>query len=128
MRSPSRRRPLRRQRCVPPPDLDLPSTAATARYVGSSEHKTAPSFAGPPRPRADASKCDPKLADAAELTGWLREAIEAGNIGAPFEGRYPRYVWSRRGDTVYEGRLVNRELGEYKGYPLRPEEWPGDLG
>lgn len=127
MRSPGRRRPPRRQRCTPPPDVDLGHAAATARYIGSSEHKTAPSFAGPPRPRADASKCDPKLADAEELTGWLREAIEKGNVGAPFEGAYPRYVWSRKEGVVYEGRLVNQELGQYKGYPLRPEEWSGDL-
>jgi hypothetical protein len=28
------------------------------------------------------------------------------------------------GDTVYEGRLVNREQGQYKGYPLGEDEWP----
>jgi len=127
MRSPSRRRPLRRQRCAPPPGVDLARAAAAVRYVGSSEHKTAPSFAGPPRPRADASKCDPKLGDADELTRWLRQAIEVGDVGAPFEGGYPRYVWSRQGDIVYEARLVNQGLGQYKGYPLQPDEWPGDL-
>ena len=26
--------------------------------------------------------------------------------------------------TVFEGRLVNRVTGEYKGYPLHPGEWP----
>mgnify|MGYP006915952220 FL=1 len=28
------------------------------------------------------------------------------------------------GDVVYEGRLINRTLGEYKGYPLASDEWP----
>jgi hypothetical protein len=108
--------------------VDLSRIATIARYVGSSEHKTTPSFAGPPRPRADASKCDPKLADPEELTAWLSKAIELGNIGAPFEGiGFPRYVWSRQGDVVYEARLVNQELGQYKGYPLKSEEWPGEL-
>lgn len=101
--------------------------ATLAAYVGSPEHKTYPSFAGPAQPRADASKCDPKLADPEELTVWLREAIEAGTVGAPWEGTFPRYVWSRRGDVVYEGRLVNQELGQYKGYPLEVEQWPEEL-
>ncbi len=95
--------------------------------MGSPEHKTYPSFAGPPQPRADASKCDSKLADQTELTTWLREAMGAGNVGTPWEGDFPRYVWSRRGDVVYEGRLVNQELGQYKGYPLELDQWPEEL-
>lgn len=56
------------------------------------------------------------------------KAIELGNVGAPFEGSgFPRYVWCRQGDSVYEARLVNQELGQYKGYPLKAEEWPGEL-
>jgi hypothetical protein len=107
--------------------VDLGNLSSDASYVGSPEHKTYPSFAGPPHARADASKCDPKLADQTELTAWLRQAMRAGNVGAPWEGRYPRYVWYRHGDVVYEGRLVNRELGQYKGYPLDTEEWPEEL-
>ncbi len=53
--------------------------------------------------------------------------MRVGNIGAPWEGRYPRYVWYRHGDVVYEGRLVNQELGQYKGYPIQPSEWPEGL-
>jgi len=29
--------------------------------------------------------------------------------------------------TVYEARLLNRELGEYKGYPLNRSAWPEGL-
>jgi hypothetical protein len=36
----------------------------------------------------------------------------------------PVRVWCRRGDLVYEGRLVNQELGQYKGYPMAAEECP----
>ena len=28
------------------------------------------------------------------------------------------------GNTVFEARLVNRESGSYKGYPLDSDEWP----
>jgi len=127
MRTPGRRRPLRRTVCALPDGVDLPSLAATVRYVGSGEHKSFPSFAGRPQLRADASKCDPKLANPEELTGWLRQAIVAGTVGAPWEGAYPRYVWHRQGDVVYEGRLVNQEQGHYKGYPLKADELPEGL-
>lgn len=40
---------------------------------------------------------------------------------------FPRYVWHREGDTVFEGRLVNRGNGSYKGFPLEKEEWPEPL-
>jgi hypothetical protein len=127
MRAPRRHRPLRRSIASPPSGVDLALLARNARYVGSSEHKAFPSFAGPPRLRADASKCDPNLADPDELTAWLREAIVAGNVGAPWEGNYPRYVWHRQSDVVYEGRLVNQELGQYKGYPLESDQYPEGL-
>jgi hypothetical protein len=95
--------------------------------VGSGEHKSYPSFAGQPRLRADASKCDPKFQDADEITDWLRQAIACWNVGAPWEGEFPRYVWRDLDDVIYEARLVNRELGQYKGYPLTRSEWPDRL-
>ncbi len=99
--------------------------ASRVRYVGSPEHKDTPSFAGAPRPRlADASVCDPALADRqADITRWLQEAIRRGHTG-PWEGDFPKYVWTRQQDSVYIGRLVNRGNGEYKGYELERHEWP----
>lgn len=123
MRAPKRRRPLRRTHAEPPTGVDLVDLSAQVRYVGSSEHKTFPSFAGPPHPRADASKCDPNLTSAEEITAWLRAAVTAGNIGGPWEGDFPRYVWATAQGVHYEGRLVNREQGWYKGYPLTSIEW-----
>lgn len=94
-------------------------------YVGSPEHKDVVSFAGQPRMRADASICDRKLArDLDRVQGWLRRAVMNGSIGEPWEGDFPRYVWYQAGDVVYEGRLVNREQGQYKGYPPAEDEWP----
>jgi hypothetical protein len=64
------------------------------------------------------------MADREALTRWLRAAIASGRVGEPWEGGFPRYVWHRDGDVCYEGRLVNHELGQYKGYPLRADENP----
>ena len=90
MRAPRRHRPRKRVMQVPP-DVELDCLADQVTYVGSPEHKGIPSFAGPPRLRADASCC-------------------------------PR--WYKHGETVFEGRLVNRGTGSYKGFPLRKKEWP----
>jgi hypothetical protein len=125
MRSSRRKRPLLRIIAPSPAGINLERVAGQALYVGSPEHKDTPSFAGHPRPRSDASICDRGLAqEQAEVTRWLRGAIERGHVSAYWEGEFPRYVWYKRGDTVYEGRLVNRETGWYKGYPLEVDEGP----
>ena len=128
LRSPRRHRPRIRRILPPPGDIDLCELAKRVRYVGSVEHKDHPSFAGAPRLRSDASLCDPALAKTQRtLTQWLRKAVRAAQIGGPWEGDFPRYVWYRWEGIVYEGRLVNRGGGEYKGYPLLREEWPDGL-
>jgi hypothetical protein len=127
MRAPKRRRPLLRSPQQLPDGASLPDLAGRSTYVGSAEHKSYPSFAGQPRLRADASKCDPKFTDAAEITALLRKAIIIGNVGAPWEGDFPRYAWHIVDNVVYEARLVNQVLGQYKGYPLDRSEWPEGL-
>ncbi len=126
MRAPRRRRPRRREAHVPP-GVDLHALARSVKYVGSPEHKDFPSFAGRPALRADASCCPREIRDVEMVTGWLRSAILRGAAGAPWEGGFPRYVWHREGDTVFEGRLVNRGDGSYKGYPLGEDEWPRSI-
>ena len=62
-----------------------------------------------------------------QVEGWLREAIRRGAVGAYWEGDFPRYVWFKAGESVYQGRLVNSGLGEYKGWPLSRAEWPAGI-
>lgn len=127
MRAPRRRRP-RLRAVLPESERPDPSVADEATFLGSPEHKDTPSFAGMPRPRSDASICSPELSgQQIKLTRWLRQAIRRGAVGAPVEGRFPRYVWFKEGGVVYEGRLVNRGTGEYKGYQLVRDEWPQGL-
>lgn len=80
VRTPKRRRPRRRTVAAAPTGVDLTELAGRVSYVGSAEHKSFPSFAGRPQLRADASKCSPDLADPAELTRWLREALSSGAL------------------------------------------------
>lgn len=126
MRAKKRKRPLRRERMLPPDGVDLEVLASRAKYIGSSEHKAYPSPAGPPRLRPlDASACDPAFKNEQDmLTEWLQEGIAAGNIGAPWMIDFPRYVWVRRGSLCYEAYATNHQLGQYKGYPMKPHEIP----
>ncbi len=108
-----------------PRGVDLDKAAKNIRYVGSPEHKATPSFAGSPRPRRDASICDSRFMTMQdELTQWLKQAFGCQAVSDFCEGTFPRYAWYKDGDTVYEARLTNRGAGEYKGYPLEPDEWP----
>jgi hypothetical protein len=119
-RPPSRAR-LRRKSLIQMPVDQLLTVAATAQYVGSPEHKV-------PHARSDATRCPTELEAAQEdLTTWLRQAIRRGNIGGLIEGGFPRYVWYRNANRVFEGRLANQVKGEYKGYPIDRDEAPKEL-
>lgn len=123
--APKRKRHHVRKLVEVPKDCDINRLSARTKYIGSPEHKEQTSFAGTPRPRrADATICDPALNDPKKLTKWLREGMRAGNVGTPWEGGFPRYVWVRKGEKVYEAGLVNRGNGEYKGWELQPDEFP----
>lgn len=125
MRSPSLKRPRRRRIEPLPPLVDLSALAAESTYVGSPEHKDVPGYAGHPKLRSDASCCPRHLSREKTIPqNWLRHAIRLGAVGAPWEGRFPRYVWYKHDGVVYESRLVNKDDGSYKGYPLEDDEWP----
>jgi hypothetical protein len=95
--------------------------AKSAIYIGSPEHKL-------PNARNDATICPPDFENRTrELNEWLRRAIRDGHVGGMIEGQYPRYVWLYEENRFFEGRLTNQELGEYKGYPITPEEAPDEL-
>src|SRR5262245_16263998 len=123
MRAPQRRRPHLRDRA----DLDgrdMNKLSLRVRYVGSSEHKSYPSPAGPPRLRSDATPCPRNLATFGDLTEWLSQAVADGSVGAPWEGDFPRYAWVRNDLGCFEARLTNRQQGTFKVYPLRDDERP----
>jgi hypothetical protein len=128
VRAPQRKRPQPRIVQPPPEGIDASGLVSRVTYVGSPEHKTGPSFAGRPRPRGDATKRDTALNDRLpEIQQWLQHAFEVQCFGGPWEGGFPRYAWCKIGNIVYEARLVNRGLGQYKGWQLKPEEWPDEI-
>lgn len=104
---------------IPMASSDVADVAARVSYTGSPEHKHAVTSAGNPRPRADATICDSSFAKRlAEIQLWLRAAIRMQCCRGPWENGFPRCVWYKAGDTVFQGRLVNRVSGQYKGWQL----------
>lgn len=128
MKTPARKRP-RPQALATAPDLhELNELATRVSYVGSPEHKTYPSFAGAPRLRSDATPCPKKYKDAVVIGEWLRDAMRQGNVSAyRDQGTFPRYVWGRYDARWFEARLVNAQIGAYKGYPVLEESIPTEL-
>jgi hypothetical protein len=114
-----------RARKVQPPQagVDLAKVAVSRRYVGSPYHKAGAGFAGQPRGRRpSASLCPRQLVNQRHrVQRWLRAAIKAGHVGV-WDGGFPRYVWHREGEIVFEARHGTPGSGEYHGYPLEPRQ------
>lgn len=76
--------------------------------------------------RSDASRCDPGYTNFDQITLVLREGIRRRCTSAVFDNGFPKYVWGWLDGQLYEARLVNRQQGTYKGYPLEEVETPKD--
>jgi hypothetical protein len=74
-------------------------------------------------PLARPSAC-PRGLDFAKVENWLKEAVSEGAVSAVLDSEFPRYVWKRAEGRVYEARLSNAGLGQYKGYPIEDHEAP----
>jgi hypothetical protein len=107
-----------------PPAHDL---CQQVQFVGSAEHKEYPSFAGPPARRADATPCPPEWGtNQSRFQDALERAIQQECVSEEVEGEFPRYVWGVVEETLCVARLVNRDQGWDKGWPLDPGEAPND--
>lgn len=110
-----------------PPGIDLSHVAESCLYCGSPYHKDRPGFAGMPVRRPDASICPSDLADRRDrVEQWLRAAVRSGQTGT-WERGYPRYVWHREGDIVFEAKQGSPGSGHYHGYPLDSGQTVRDL-
>jgi hypothetical protein len=103
----------------------LEKLATSVKYIGSPEHKKAPSFAGRFAPRADAEICNTSLHGKQDLIkNWLQEAIKAAHFSKIMENGFPRHIWAVIDNQHYEARLTNQGNGSYKGYPISQDKCP----
>ena len=123
-RPPTRRRPNpKKRRVMPPPrNVSLEEVERNCKYQSSAYHRTIPSSSGRPVYISGKSKCPEDLQqNPRRVQRLLKEAISLGHFGY-FTGGFPRRVWSRVGDTVFEAKQGTPGSGVYHGYPLRPDE------
>lgn len=66
----------------------------------------------------------PRGLDFDDVLEWLRDAVRECCLTADMDGDFPRYAWRRVDGQVYEARLSNAGLGQYKGYPIQDHEAP----
>jgi hypothetical protein len=124
MKQPKSHKAVIRDRVPPPVGVDLTELAAQATYIPYAVHKIHHVPGTAPSRRSDATPC-PIEVTLAEAQTWLRDAITVGDVGGSWDGKpYPRYVWTRIEERVFEARLSNQELGQYHGYPIDRQEWP----
>lgn len=126
MRAPKRRRPRRDQRWQAGGPAELAVLSSKVSYIISPEHKDYLTAAGPAKLRSDATPC-PRGLKLGDVETWLKEAVAKGDISADCSGEFPRYAWVRIDGRVYEARLSNAGLGQYKGYPVHSYEAPAWL-
>jgi hypothetical protein len=132
MKKPGRtvRRPRERQLSAPLDDTRLADLASRVRYEPSPYHKTGRvmGIVGEVRPAVQSSKCPHSWQSRSQATEALRLGIRQGLVSDVWSGAFPKHVWYKVGDTVYEAMLTNRENGTYHAYPLSdPREWPEGL-
>ena len=118
------------------------------RYVSSPYHRAKGSRFGQAGDRRwpHASKCPPKWnqfdADRALKNAVLegnvseewkpfdadrdrKNTVLEGNVSEEWKQRFPRFIWYKDDEVLYEARLSNEQAGQYHGYPLEDErEWP----
>lgn len=130
MKARKRGKSIRRDRATPLSVGRMAAMASTARYTPSKDHKDhwTPEL-GPGRWRGESATPCPLDVSRDQAEEWLRRALANGQAGQewPQDGAYPQYVWIRVEETVFEGRLSEREQGWYHGYPLDRTEWPSWL-
>jgi len=105
---------------APDPAL-LAQAAATAVYSASPYH--CPPFRQRVRP---ASPCPRRWTDE-EATTALRGALSNGHVSDRWENGFPRYVWRRDGNVLYEARHTRGPEGSFHAYPIEDSQAPHGL-
>lgn len=109
-----------------PDAASLAKASAAARYSPSDYHCRLPD-GRPRRVRAKPASVCPRQWPIDEATEALRITINKGHVSETWEDGFPRYVWYREGETIYEARHTRGPHGTYHAYPIEAAEAPLEL-
>jgi len=106
-----------------PPTADLAQASRAAIYERSPYHCRG-NKGEPPKVRARPASICPRRWTDEEATNALRAAIGRGNVSEVWEDGFPRHVWHRDGDVLYEARHTKGPAGSFHAYPIEEFQAP----
>ncbi|SRR5258708_1073344 len=106
--------------------VELARAAAACVYSGSPYHCRR-SKGQPPVARAKPASICPRPWSDEEATQALRAAMQRGSVSEAWEDGFPRYVWHRDGNILYEARHIRGPLGSFYAYPIENFQAPRGL-
>ncbi len=101
--------------------VELMVAEAAASYSASEYH------CPPQKPRIKPATPCPRVWKASEANDALRLAIRNERVSEAWEDGFPRYVWHRDGETIYEARHTRGPHGTYHAYPIEAADAPRGL-
>jgi hypothetical protein len=117
----------RPKRVDPQPDRSkIEIAAANAVYSPSNYHCPGSKGEAPKRRVKYASIC-PKRWSTQAATEALRQALCNGHVSEAWEDGFPRYVWHKDGEVIYEARHTRGPHGTFHAYPIEKFQIPDGL-
>jgi len=126
------KRPARALRCRSKRVHSAPDATALARAAANAVYSSSPyhcrgSKGQAPIVRAKPASICPRQWSDHEATEALRAALARGSVSEAWEDDFPRYIWHRDGNVVYEARHTGGTPGTFHAYPIEDIQIPRGL-
>lgn len=127
IKKPAHVRTANPKRVHPAPDAEMLSRAASASVYGASRYHCRGPKGEPVIIRVEPTSLCPRQWSDQEATRALRDAIRNGAVCEVWEDGFPRHVWHRDGDVLYEARHTRGPIGSFHAYPIESLQAPKGL-
>jgi hypothetical protein len=111
----------------PAPDPTMIAAAAARAVYAASEYHCHGSKGEAPKKRAEYASICPKRWSSEAATQALRRALTNGQVSEAWEDGFPRYVWHKDGEVIYEARHTRGPHGTFHAYPIEKYQIPDGL-
>jgi hypothetical protein len=112
------------KRLHPAPDVGMLSSAASTAVYGASRYHCRGPKGEPVIIKVKPSTPCPRQWSDQDATRALRDAIRNGVVCEIWEDGFPRHVWHRDGDVLYEARHTRGPSGLFHAYPIESLQAP----
>jgi hypothetical protein len=114
----------KRKRIDPSPDRARLQAATQTAIYRSSDYHCRGAKGQPPKRRTSPTSICPRAWRDREATDALRKALLKGHTSDVWDGEFPRYVWHKEGEVVYEARHTRGPVGCFHAYPIESFQIP----